>query len=212
MRRLLLALVLVALAGFVAVPRLGDGDDVVLQAPAGTDPAVVVTAVTARLADAGLVEVDVARRGRRIELTRVHGSSRDLVLALRAAYRLHVRPVEGECETAERPDRTDPAAPVDLPVRPPATPSCLRLGAAVAGNEAIRRTQASGTDVVIRFGDLPLGTSAEWAVEVDGEVLTSPRVASTDEGFELVVDGRTRQGALALAAGLVHPLPAHLRD
>lgn len=104
------------------------------------------------------------------------------------------------------------AAAASVTVRPPNAPSCLRLGPSVGGNDAIERAQASGTNVVIRFGDLPLETRREWAIEVDGEVLTSPRLAqATDDGVEMVVDAFTPQSALALASGLTHPLPADLR-
>lgn len=212
MRKLLLALVLVAAAASITVPRLGDGDDVVLTAPEISDPEEIARVLTARLADAGLTEVDVDRDGRRLALSPVDGDSRGLVEALGGAYRLHVRPVEGQCESAEGPTATDPEEAVDLPLRPPNTPSCLRLGPAVAGNEAIVRAQASGTNVVISFGDLPLETRREWAIEVDGEVLTSPRVATTaGEVVEMVVDALTPQAALAMASGLTHPLPADLR-
>lgn len=212
LRKLLLALVLVATAASVTVPRLGDDDDLVLAVPEGADPGDVVATLTARLELAGLPEVDVAEERGRLALSPVDGDTRPLLEALAGAYQLNVRPVEGECESAEQPETARPDEPVDLPVRPPHSPSCLRLGPSVGGNDAVRRAQASGTEVVIEFAELPLEAQREWAVEVDGEVLASPRLGHGREGgVEMVIDARSRQSALVLAAGIVHPLPADLR-
>lgn len=212
MRKLLVALLLVAAAAYVTVPRLGGDDDVVVTAAGDTDVTAIARTLEARLASAGLEDVEVERSGTRVSLGPVEDGTRDLVRALTGAYRLHLRPVDGTCDTAASRAATDPAASVELPVRPPAEPPCLRLGAAVASNESVRHAQASGTNVVIRFGALSLETRSEWAIEVDGEVLAAPRVAERlDDGVEMVVDALSRPAALALAAGLVHPLPGALR-
>jgi len=211
-RKLLFALLLVAAAASITVPRLGDGGDLQLAVPAEADPAEAQRTVEARLTDAGLDDVEVRRDGRRLAFSPVDETSSDMIRVLASAFRLHIRPVLGTCEAATRPERTDPSQPVDLPVRPPSQPSCLELGPAIAGNDDITRSEASGTDVVIRFADLPLEQHARWAVEVDGEVLASPRLAEDEgAGVELVVDARTNASAIALAAGLAHPLPADLR-